>query len=210
MRLLTVFLLAQLAVFSGLVQSQDDAAAGKALYAVCAACHGARGEGKQTLGAPGLANLDQAYVAAQLEKFKSGVRGGEQATDRARLMEAAASVLGDDESIALVAAYAVSLPGGANEAVVQGDQTLGADYYNQFCVACHGAGGQGNPALSGPPLAGTADWYLLAQLQAFRSGARGAHPDDSGGMQMRGMAAVLPGEQALLDVVAYINGLPVQ
>jgi cytochrome c553 len=210
MRLMTVFLLAQLAAFSGLVHSQDDAAAGKAIFATCAACHGAKGEGKQTLGAPGLAHLDQAYVAAQLQKFKSGVRGGEQGTDRARLMEAAASILGDAESIAQVAAYAVSLPGGTKEAVVQGDPALGADYYNQFCGACHGAGGQGNPAMNAPTLVGTADWYLLAQLQAFRSGARGAHPDDSGGMLMRGMAVVLPGEQALLDVVAYINGLPVQ
>ena len=51
------------------------------------------------------------------------------------------------------------------------------------------------------------DWYLLRQLQYFKDGVRGAHPDDLYGMQMAMMAASLRDEQAMQDLVAYINSL---
>jgi cytochrome c oxidase subunit 2 len=47
----------------------------------------------------------------------------------------------------------------------------------------------------------------MAQLQAFREGTRGRHPDDRTGKQMRAMAGVLPSEQAMRDVVAFITSL---
>ena len=84
---------------------------------------------------------------------------------------------------------------------------MGADYYNQFCGACHGAGALGNPSLNSPRLAGTDDWYLEAQLLAFRSGERGARPEDTTGRQMRAMAVILPDERAVRDVVAYLQSL---
>ena len=58
-----------------------------------------------------------------------------------------------------------------------------------------------------PRLAGTDDWYLLRQLEAFRNGVRGTHADDRTGRQMRAMAAVLPNDQALKDVVAFIQSI---
>ena len=90
---------------------------------------------------------------------------------------------------------------------MQGDQQLGGDYYNQFCGACHGARAEGNAALNSPRLAGSDDWYLLAQLAAFADGVRGAHKDDRTGRQMRAMAGVLPDDQARADVVAFIRSL---
>ena len=75
------------------------------------------------------------------------------------------------------------------------------------CGACHGAAAEGNVALNSPRLAGSDDWYLLAQLQAFRSGQRGSHPEDRTGRQMRAMAGVLPDEQSMRDVVAFIRTL---
>lgn len=84
---------------------------------------------------------------------------------------------------------------------------MGADYYNQFCGACHGAGAVGNLALNSPRLAGGDDWYMQAQLLAFRAGQRGSHPEDTTGKQMRAMAAILPDEQGVRDVVAYLHGL---
>ena len=54
---------------------------------------------------------------------------------------------------------------------------------------------------------GTDDWYLSEQIRAFRAGERGAHPDDRTGKQMRAMAMVLPNEQAIADVVAFIRSL---
>ena len=73
------------------------------------------------------------------------------------------------------------------------------------CGACHGAAAEGNPVLNSPRLAGSDDWYLLAQLNAFRAGQRGAHPEDRTGKQMRAMAGVLPNDQSVRDVVAFIR-----
>jgi cytochrome c553 len=56
-------------------------------------------------------------------------------------------------------------------------------------------------------LAGADDWYLVAQLQAFREGIRGSGPNDKTGRQMRAMAGVLPDDKAIADVVAYIRTL---
>jgi len=65
----------------------------------------------------------------------------------------------------------------------------------------------GNPLLNSPRLAGMSDWYMVIQLQKFRSGLRGDHPEDIYGLQMVPFATLLPDEQALVDVVAYINTL---
>ena len=71
----------------------------------------------------------------------------------------------------------------------------------------HGPAAEGNVALNSPRLAGSDDWYMVAQLQAFRSGQRGTHPDDRTGRQMRAMAGVLPDDKAIADVVAFVNSL---
>ena len=65
----------------------------------------------------------------------------------------------------------------------------------------------GNKELNSPRVAGMSDWYMVKQLQNFRNGYRGAHEDDVLGAQMVPFAKNLPDEQALLDVVTYINGL---
>ena len=49
---------------------------------------------------------------------------------------------------------------------------------------------------------------MVTQLKKFRTGMRGEHPEDVLGLQM--VAFALPDEQALLDVVAYINSLTTQ
>jgi cytochrome c oxidase subunit 2 len=118
-----------------------------------------------------------------------------------------AAMLADEQAVADVAAYISSLESPASAATVEGDIKMGADYYNQFCGACHGAGAVGNLALNSPRLAGGDDWHMQAQLMAFRSGQRGSHPDDTTGKQMRAMAAILPNEQAVKDVVAYLHSL---
>lgn len=184
-----------------------DIAAGKAAYASCVACHGEQAQGNRALNAPRLNHLKPVYLVAQLNKFRAGVRGGEGATASARTMAPMAATLGDDQAVLDVAAYIASLDSPAPAPTVQGDADMGADYYNQFCGACHGAGALGNPSLNSPRLAGTDDWYLEAQLLAFRSGERGAHPEDSTGKQMRAMARILPDEQAVRDLVAYLAGL---
>lgn len=54
---------------------KGDASAGASFYAVCAACHGPKGEGIQQMNAPPLAGFEDWYVARQLRKFQTGVRG---------------------------------------------------------------------------------------------------------------------------------------
>ncbi|RLQ23418.1 hypothetical protein DWB85_02370 [Seongchinamella sediminis] len=185
----------------------QDVTAGKSLYSSCVACHGAMAEGNQDFSAPRLNHLEPVYIAAQLDKFRQGIRGGEGASLTARQMAPMAATLADDQALADVAAYIASLDSEPSAATIEGDAAMGADYYNQFCGACHGAAGQGNLALNSPPLAGGDDWYLEAQLLAFRAGQRGSHPKDTTGKQMRAMAVILPDEQAVKDVVAFLHSL---
>lgn len=90
-----------------------------------------------------------------------------------------------------------------------GDASAGAALY-AVCSACHGQQAEGNPALHAPKLAGQADWYLIRQLHNFKSGARGADPKDAYGPTMAPMAATLPDDAAIANVVAYIKTLPDQ
>ena len=59
----------------------------------------------------------------------------------------------------------------------------------------------------GVSLAGQNDWYLVTQLKNFKAGFRGSDPLDTFGAPMRAMAAGLRDEQAIIDVVSYINTL---
>lgn len=52
-----------------------DPATGQTAFAMCVPCHGAKGEGNETVKAPPLAGQDDWYIAAQLRKFKAGIRG---------------------------------------------------------------------------------------------------------------------------------------
>jgi cytochrome c553 len=192
---------------TGLIWADTGQQAGAAAYAVCASCHGAAAEGNAELRAPRLNHLDPTYLAAQLDKFRRGIRGGEGATPEAAQMVGMAGTLADEQAVRDVAAYVASLDSSPPRPSIEGDPQLGADYYNQFCGACHGPAAEGNTALNSPALAGADDWYLLAQLAAFRDGVRGAHPEDRTGKQMRAMAGVLPDEKAMRDVVAFIGGL---
>ena len=180
---------------------------GQAAYATCVACHGANAEGNAALKAPRLKHLPAVYLSAQLQKFKGGIRGGEGGSATAAQMAPMAMTLADDAAITAVADYIAGLESDASPATIEGDVALGADYYNQFCGACHGGDGAGNPALNSPRLTGSDDWYLAEQIRAFRAGERGAHPDDRTGRQMRAMAMVLPSDQAVADVVAFIRSL---
>ena len=185
----------------------QDAAAGKAHYSTCIACHGDNAQGNQALNAPRLNHLEPVYIAAQLDKFRSGVRGGAGSSPTAMQMGPMAATLPDDKSVQDVAAYIATLESAPSAATIEGDVAMGADYYNQFCGACHGAGAVGNLSLNSPRLAGGDDWYLEAQLLAFRAGQRGTNPQDTTGKQMRAMAVILPDEQAVKDVVAYLHSL---
>ena len=90
---------------------------------------------------------------------------------------------------------------------MKGNAKKGQQPYSVTCGACHGADGRGIEAMNAPRLKGMNDWYLVTQLKNFRDGIRGMHPQDLYGLQMGLMAAMLTNDQAISDVVAYINTL---
>lgn len=184
-----------------------DPEAGEQLYAACVACHGPRGQGNRQQNAPKLAGLEPWYVIRQLEKFKSGARGADPDDTFGQQMRPFANTLADREAMANVAAYIDSLPDEPAEASVSGDPGRGEKLY-RTCAGCHGPEGRGRHAMNAPRLAGMNDWYLSRQLDHFRQGVRGRHEDDLYGTQMAEMAKMLTDDQAVRDVVAYINTLP--
>ena len=82
-----------------------DAQAGQALYAVCSACHGPAGAGNEAVKAPRIAGVDASYLALQLEKFKSGVRGSSPSDVQGLLMRTATAPLSDEKAVRDVVAY---------------------------------------------------------------------------------------------------------
>ena len=59
--------------------------------------------------------------------------------------------------------------------------------YVAACASCHGADAQGNPRIDAPVLAGLSAAYLERQIDGFRRGYRGRHPEDREGAEMRPM-----------------------
>ncbi len=205
-KLITVLLGGMLASGFASFAVAADAAAGKGLYTVCVACHGANGEGNAALNSPALAGMNSWYVVRQLENFKSGARGKAQGDTYGAQMAPMSMTLADRAAMENVAAYIESLPAQKSASTIEGDATKGKASY-AICAACHGQQAEGNEALGGPELAAQDDWYLVRQLQGFKAGHRGANPQDTFGMQMKPMAATLADDQAIKDVVAYIKSL---
>lgn len=176
----------------------------------CASCHGGDGGGDAALGAPALAGQENSYVQIQLQKFIGGLRGTHFKDVDGISMRAAIDFLQPEQErmqkVSHLAHYVANLPAAKQTASINGDAQRGAALY-AACAACHGADGKGNKDLGAPRLAGQADWYLFKQLQKYRVGARGADPRDTTGQQMATMAKTLQNEEALKDVVAYIQSL---
>jgi cytochrome c oxidase subunit 2 len=85
----------------------------------------------------------------------------------------------------------------------------GADLF-RACDSCHGDKGQGDPVISAPAIAGLPKWYVLMQLDSFRTGMRGAHPDDIEGLRMRPMSRQMKSRAELDTVAEYVSKLPAQ
>ena len=181
-----------------------DVAAGKTAYAVCAACHGPDGGGNQALNSPRIAGQEDWYLKRQLEAFRAGIRGTAPGDVAGSQMRPMAMTLADAAAIDNVVAYIKTLTAPAAPATLQGNIVTGKQLY-ATCAACHGPEAQGNLQLNAPRLAGQNDWYLVRQLNNFKSGLRGSQPKDAFGMQMKPMAGMLANDQAITDVVAYIH-----
>jgi cytochrome c oxidase subunit 2 len=185
---------------------EPDLAAGQAQYAVCSACHGASGEGNLAMNAPKIASQEAWYLRRQINNFKHGLRGSDSTDVYGAQMAPMAAMLTDDSAIENVVAYIISLPDSDTASTVDGDVSRGGEIF-VTCKSCHGAAGQGIWALNAPRLQGASDWYMVRQLENYKSGVRGSHPQDLYGKQMSLLTIMLRDEQAINDVVAYINTL---
>ena len=175
-------------------------------YAVCAACHGQQGEGMMVLNAPKLSGQDDWYLRKQLENYKSGVRGTHKDDVYGQQMVPMSMTLFNDEAIDNVIAHIESFPDNPAPKTISGDIQKGKETY-AVCAYCHGQQGEGIKAMNAPRMAGMTDWYLQRQLQNFKKGIRGQHPEDYYGKQMNFMARILQDDKKINDLVAYINTL---
>jgi cytochrome c oxidase subunit II len=94
----------------------------------------------------------------------------------------------------------------AGSGLAAGDADRGRALY-AACAICHGPNGEGMREMNAPALAGREEWYLVRQLQNFKSGVRGTNPQDIYGLQMAPMAQILANDQAIEDVAAYLSHL---
>lgn len=202
---LSALALAALAVACDATPPPPGMALGEELYETCAPCHGDEAAGDADIEAPAIAGLPQWYIEAQLAAFQQGWRG-KHATDLPGLrMRPMAVSLTRDGDIPSVAQYVASLPAVYPESTLHGNAGAGAAAY-QVCVACHGEDGLGNEILRAPPIVQLPDWYLVQELENFRSGARGSNPADTWGITMRANSIMMD-DQSMADVIAYVQTL---
>jgi cytochrome c553 len=197
--------------------SQGDPIKGKSLYGTCVACHGQSAEGMLATNSPNLSGMRDSYLIAQIQKFRSGLRGAKPEDAYGAQMAEMAKILPDEQAILDVVAYigtlkSSQLPRTEND----GDPAQGEKIYFELgCLGCHGRKGQGfkgtgdygqRPQYDAPRLAGQHDWYLIRQLQNFKAGVRG-YTGDKAGLLMRSEMVEFDKLQMIKDVAAYIGTL---
>jgi cytochrome c oxidase subunit 2 len=105
-----------------------------------------------------------------------------------------------------MAVAAIALVLSLQRAAPAADAARGQGLY-AVCSTCHGPNAEGMHEMNAPALAGREEWYLIRQLENFKSGVRGTHADDVYGRQMAPMAQLLADAQAIQDVAAYLSSL---
>ena len=164
----------------------------------CVSCHGAGGN-STIVANPKLAGQSDSYIHKQLIDFTTPNR-------TQPVMTTYAKMLSEDEKKNIAAWLATQQP---KQGAARNKDTLdvGRKIYRggiaergvAACASCHGATGAGIP-IQYPRLAGQHQDYTLAQLQAFKTGARNNSP------QM-GTLAKRMSDDEMKAVADYIAGL---
>lgn len=179
---------------------------GKGDVWACASCHGALGQGGETV--PRLAGLPAAYIVKQLNDFKSGSRTDES-------MRLVASGLTAADMQGLGAYYAgLRVPSNARP-ILGGDLARGrllaiqGDWRNGVpgCFKCHGSSGFGvAPAF--PGLAAQQAPYIARQIDDWAGGTRRNSPLSL--MQDIAKALSTDDRRAVADYLASLPPVPAQ
>lgn len=179
-----------------------DAKAGEGKATVCAACHG--GDGNPTdKQYPKLAGQNEAYIARQLEAFKSQKR-----QNPIMLGFAATLSTQDMHDIGAFFATKTALPGVADDKLLArgqalyrgGDAKLGVP----ACMACHGPDGRGMAGTGYPQLGGQWADYVTAKLKDWKGGTTWG--EDNNAKIMPSIAGALT-EADINAVASYVEGL---
>jgi cytochrome c553 len=165
---------------------------------VCAACHGADGNGVIALN-PKLAGQHSDYLIKQLHDFKAGRRAN-------AVMSGMVANLSDDDIKGLANYFAAQTPT-LGKAKLNGTGSLGEKIYRggiaatnvPACAACHGANGEGLPKRF-PRISGQHADYTAQQLKIFRTAERANAP-------MMQMIATKMTDAEMQAVADYIQGL---
>ncbi|MFK5924062.1 MAG: c-type cytochrome [Verrucomicrobiota bacterium] len=184
------------------------AGAGNVYQRICLNCHGDKGQGNAQLRTPSIAGLPDWYVMAQLGKFRNRLRGAHEKDLTGAQMHAIALSL-NDEQMKEAAAVIMKMPLHATQNTLKGDAAKGMYVYMDQCMECHRYNGSGEVAFRSGQLVGLQDWYMLGQLEKFRSGIRGTDRKDEDGTRMREIASRLR-DKDLANVLAYIAQLAEQ
>lgn len=176
---------------------------------MCSQCHGAKGEGSELIRAPSIAGRPAWYVERQLENFRIGRRGMKKEDAQGSLMAAIAKVLHPAEmkAVAEVVSKFAFVPPTQTVALKEPNIEEGRYLFMDRCAQCHRFNGTGEMTFGSPPLVGLQDWYLLAQINKFKTGWRGVDPTDPNGAKMQLSSGYIESEQAKHDVVAFILSL---
>ena len=149
-----------------------DAEAGKRAAAACVACHGAAGN-SPTDQFPNIAGQVPGYIAAQLDKFKSGAR--KNAVMSGIVANLTAQDMADlDVYYSGLPAARGAITSAEEKAALAGGKLYRGGYQKYeipACMGCHGPSGHGIPPKF-PRLSGQHAAYIESQLLAFKSGAR--------------------------------------
>jgi cytochrome c553 len=175
----------------------DSGDAAKGLPA-CVSCHGAAGNSTISVN-PRLAGQIEAYTYKQLVDFTTPNRNNPVMTTFAKMLS--------DEDKKNLAAYLGSQAAKPGAAKNKDSVELGKKIYRggiaatgvAACASCHGANGNGIPSQF-PRIAGQHQDYTVAQLQAFKGGAR------KNSVQMSTLAKRMTDDE-MKAVADYVAGL---
>jgi cytochrome c553 len=189
----------------GAASAQDLARGEKIAAQVCVACHAADGNSPAAAN-PKIAGQFPEYLGKQLLDFKP--QPGKKPARPSAVMNAMVAEISEADLKGLAAYYGgqkLKPAAAADRDLASLGQKIwrgGVPASNvPACAGCHGPAGAGMPAQF-PRLAGQFAEYLVAQLKAFKEGARANDPN----AMMRGVAARMT-EQEIRAVAEYAAGL---
>ncbi|RTZ78132.1 MAG: cytochrome C [Gammaproteobacteria bacterium] len=157
---------------------------------ICASCHGIYAQGTPDGEYPRLAGMNPAYLARQIELFKTRKRINIPmipfATDHELPPEDVKTITRYLASIELPRYMSPLDPNEEFDALARleeskkvlniphypGDPDAGAKLYKKECASCHGWKGEGRWGKLAPMLTGQHTQYLLRQIENIRKGER--------------------------------------